>query len=159
MNLGLEFRFPDEEPREPPQNGELPDRAIAALLERPDGFEVFLREFTDAGLSDELATGQSSADQEDRLRDLLGAIELDGLHAQAAADIETITGESIEDILAAIIKVQITGEPDGVPSQIDRVLYGLRQTLLNDSSDPSSRSIEDLKHLSTDHRPSVDRGD
>ena len=42
VNLGLDFRFADEVPREPPDNGELARRAID-LLERPDGFEVFLR--------------------------------------------------------------------------------------------------------------------
>jgi hypothetical protein len=77
VNLGLDFRFPDEVEREPPDNGELAQRAID-LLERPDGFAVFLREFTNAGLrglSDELAMGQTTADQENTLRDLLGSVD------------------------------------------------------------------------------------
>lgn len=77
VNLGLDFRFPDEVEREPPDNGELARRAID-LLERPDGFSVFLREFTDAGLrglSDELAMGQTTANQEDTIRDLLETVD------------------------------------------------------------------------------------
>lgn len=78
VNLGLEFRFPGEPEREPGDgNGELTRRAVD-LLDRPDGLETFLREFTDAGLrslSDEIAMGQPTPDQEDALRELLEAVD------------------------------------------------------------------------------------
>ena len=114
VNLGLDFRFPDEVPREPPDNGELARRAID-LLERPDGFEVFLREFTDAGLrglSDELAMGQTTADQEDTLRDLLGTVD-DRTLRDAVDD-----RRPLESVLAGLgmpvpdVEVQFEPEPE-----------------------------------------------
>jgi len=69
---------------------------------------------------------------------------LDELHARAAQDIETITGLSIEAVLEGVIEPQLGGEPDQVPSQVDRLLYNLREILVSGAGDIEEMDLEEL---------------